>query len=57
MDWVLLSLLSAVAFTVLTIVQKRTLERHVNGAVVFNAVAALPQLAAAAVILLLSPPD
>lgn len=57
MDWVLLSLLSAVAFTVLTIVQKRTLERHVNGAVVFNAVAALPQLGAAVVILLLSPPD
>lgn len=57
MDWVLLSLLSAVAFTALTIVQKRTLERHVNGAIVFNAVAALPQLGAAVVILLLSPPD
>jgi len=57
MDWVLLSLISAVGFTAMTIVQKRTLERHVNGAVVFNAVAALPQLGGAVVILALSPPD
>jgi uncharacterized membrane protein len=57
MDWVLLSLLSAVAFTVLTIVQKRALERHINGAAVFNGVAALPQVVVAAVILMLTPPD
>jgi drug/metabolite transporter (DMT)-like permease len=57
MDWLLLSLISAVGFTAMTIVQKRTLERHVNGAVVFNAVAALPQLGSAVVILALWPPD
>ena len=57
MDWVVLAFLSAVAFTVLTIVQKKTLERHVDGAVVFNAVAALPQLVVAAIILLVTPPD
>ena len=57
MDWVLLSLVSAVAFTGVTIVQKRTLDRHVRGAVPLNAVAALIQLSIAAVLLLLWPPD
>jgi drug/metabolite transporter (DMT)-like permease len=57
MDWLLLSLISAAGFTAMTIVMKRTLEWHVNGAVAFNAVAALPQLGIGVVILALSPPD
>ena len=57
MDWVLLSLVSAVAFTIVTIVQKRTLDRYVRGAVTFNAVAALIQVSIASVLLLLAPPD
>lgn len=57
MDWVLLSLVSAAAFTVLTVVQKRTLDRHIQGVVPFNAVAAIIQVSIASVLLFLSPTD
>ena len=57
MDWVLLALVSAAAFTVVTIVQKRTLDRHIRGVVPFNAVAAFIQVSMALVLLSLSPPD
>ena len=57
MNWVVLSLISAVAFTVVTIVQKRTLDRHVRGVVTFNASAAVMQVSVALVLLTLSPPN
>jgi drug/metabolite transporter (DMT)-like permease len=57
MNWVLLSLVSAAAFTVLTVLQKRTLDRHIQGVVPFNAVAAIIQVSIASVLLLLSPTD
>ena len=55
MDWVLLSVLSVMSFTGMTVVQKRALERHVNGAVTFNAVASMMQLAMAGVLLAIAP--
>jgi uncharacterized membrane protein len=57
MDWVVLSLVSAVAFTFVMIAQKRTLDRHVRGAVAFNASAAVIQVGVALVLIALSPPD
>jgi drug/metabolite transporter (DMT)-like permease len=57
MDWVLLSLVSAVAFTVVTLVQKRTLDSHVRSVVAFNASAAVLQVSVALVIIILAPPD
>ena len=57
MDWVLLSLVSAVAFTFVTLVQKRTLDRHVGSVVAFNATAAVMQVSIALVLITLAPPD
>lgn len=57
MGWVLLSLLSAVAFTAFTIVQKRTFDRHVGNAVTFFAVATLMQVSIAVAVLSFSPPQ
>ena len=48
MDWALLSVLSVMGFTGVTVVQKRALDRYVNGAATFNAVASMMQLAMAA---------
>jgi drug/metabolite transporter (DMT)-like permease len=56
MDWVLLSLLSAMAFTTFTIIQKRTLDRHVSSPVTFYAIAASMQIAVAVVVLAVSLP-
>ena len=56
MDWVLLSLASAVAFTAYTLLQKRALDLYV-GPVAFTALAVMLHLWLAAAILVLSPPD
>jgi drug/metabolite transporter (DMT)-like permease len=57
MDWVLLSLVSVVAFTAFTIVQKRTLDNYRVSVVTFYAIAALMQLTVAVVVLSFSPPQ
>ena len=57
MDWVVLSLLGAVAFTAYSLVQKHILDRHVDGASTFAALASIPHALLAAVILIVSPPD
>ena len=57
MDWVVLSLLSAVAFTAYSLIQKRVLDRHVDGAITFSVLACIPHGLLASVVLLLSPPD
>jgi drug/metabolite transporter (DMT)-like permease len=57
MEWVLLSVVSVVGFTGMTVVQKRALDHYVNGAVTFNAVASMMQLAVAVVLLTISPID
>ena len=57
MDWVVLSLVTAVAFTAYSVVQKYTLDRHVDGASTFAALACMPHVLIAGVILLVSPPD
>jgi uncharacterized membrane protein len=55
MDWVLLSFLSVMGFTVMTVIQKRVLGRYVKGAATFNAVASIMQLAMAVVLLTIAP--
>ncbi len=55
MDWVLLSLASAVAFTAYTLLQKRALNHM--GAVEFSVIAALLHLGLAVAIVLAAPPD
>ena len=57
MDWVVLSLVTAVAFTAYSLIQKYVLDRHVDGASTFAALACIPHGLIAAVILLVSPPD
>ena len=57
MDWVVLSLLAAVAFTAYSLVQKRVLDRYVDGAVTFSALACIPHALIASVILLADPPN
>ena len=57
MDWVLLSLLTAVAFTAYTLVQKRTLDRHVGSVFEFALIAALLQGSLSVLILIVSQPD
>ena len=57
MDWVLLSLASAIAFTAFTIVQKRALDRYVRSAVTFYAITAVMQLSIAVVLLSFWPPE
>ena len=57
MDWVVLSLVSAVSFTAYSLVQKYALDRHVDGASTYAALACIPHGLLAAVILLVSPPD
>ena len=57
MDWVVLSLLTAVAFTAYSLVQKHTLDHHVDGASTFAALACIPHAFIAGVILVVSPPD
>ena len=57
MDWVVLSLLAAVAFTAYSLVQKRVLDRYVDGAVTFAALACMPHALIASVILLADPPN
>jgi drug/metabolite transporter (DMT)-like permease len=57
MGWVLLSLLAAVAFTAYTLVQKRTLDRHVGSVFEFALIAALLQGSLSVLILIVSPPD
>ena len=57
MDWVVLSLLGAVAFTAYSLVQKRILDRYVDSASTFAALACIPHGLLAAAILLVSPPD
>ncbi|MCY4449436.1 MAG: EamA family transporter [Chloroflexi bacterium] len=57
MDWVVLSLASAVAFTAYSVIQKRVLDRHVDGAVTFAALSCIPHAFIASVILLVAPPD
>ena len=57
MDWVVLSLASALAFTAYSVIQKRVLDRHVDGAATFAAVSCIPHGLVAGVTLLLSPPD
>ena len=56
MDWVVLSLIAAVAFTAYTLLQKRALDRHV-GAVTFTALAGLAHIGVAVAILIVSPPN
>ena len=57
MEWVLLSVISVVGFTGMTVVQKRALDRYVNGAVTFNAVASMMQFAVAVVLIAIAPID
>ena len=57
MDWVVLSLASAVAFTAYSVIQKRVLDRHVDGAVTFAALSCIPHALIASVILLATPPN
>lgn len=57
MDWVVLSLASALAFTAYSVIQKRVLDRHVDGAATFAAISCIPHGFVAGVILLLSPPN
>ncbi len=56
MDWVALSLISAVAFTAYTLLQKHALDRYV-GAVTFTALAGMAHIGVAVAILITSPPD
>ena len=56
MDWIVLSMASAVAFTAYTLLQKRALDGHV-GPVAFSAVAGMAHIGIAAAILVISPPD
>lgn len=57
MDWVVLSFAAAVAFTAYSVIQKRVLDRYVDGAVTFSALACIPHGLIAGVILLADPPD
>ena len=57
MDWVVLSFAAAVAFTAYSVIQKRVLDRHVDGAVTFSALACIPHGVIASVILLADPPN
>lgn len=57
MNWVVFSLVSAVAFTAYSMLQKRALDRHVQGPAAFSALACVMHGAVAGVILLFSPPD
>ena len=57
MDWVVLSFAAAVAFTAYSVIQKRVLDRHVDGAVTFSALACIPHGVLAGVILLADPPN
>ncbi|MCY4583234.1 MAG: EamA family transporter [Chloroflexi bacterium] len=57
MDWVVLSFAAAVAFTAYSVIQKRVLDRHVDGAVTFSALACIPHGVIAGVILLADPPN
>ena len=56
MDWIALSLVSAVAFPDVTIAQKRILGQYVRGAVAFKASASVMQVGVALVLIALSPP-
>ncbi len=56
MDWVAFSLISAVAFTAYTLLQKHALDRYV-GAVTFTALAGMAHIGVAVAILIASPPD
>ena len=57
MNWVVFSLISAVAFTAYSVAQKRTLDRHVRGPAAFSALACVMHGAVASVILFFAPPD
>ena len=57
MDWVVLSLASAVAFTAYSVIQKRVLDRYVDGAATFAALSCIPHALVASVILITTPPD
>ena len=57
MDWVVLSLASALAFTAYSVIQKRVLDRYVDGAATFAALSCIPHALVASVILLATPPD
>ncbi len=57
MDWVVLSLASALAFTAYSVIQKRVLDRYVDGAATFAALSCVPHALVASVILLATPPD
>jgi drug/metabolite transporter (DMT)-like permease len=50
-------LASALAFTAYSVIQKRVLDRHVDGAATFAAISCIPHAFVAGVILLLSPPN
>ena len=56
MDWIVLSMASAAAFTAYTLLQKRALDGYV-GPVAFSAVAGMVHIGIAAAILIVSPPD
>jgi drug/metabolite transporter (DMT)-like permease len=55
MAWVLLSVVSVLGFTVMTVIQKRVLDRYVKGPATFNAVASMMQFAMAVVLLAIAP--
>ncbi|MDE2836368.1 MAG: EamA family transporter [Chloroflexota bacterium] len=57
MDWVVLSFAAALAFTAYSVIQKRVLDRYVDGAVTFAALSCIPHGLIAGVILLADPPD